>query len=718
MEHCWVHYVVNNSPASIATELCQIIQDLNGAAKIIDPEDAQIFDPGNQNWLQFHLLDLRAIEVSFQAHLKKHSNSSEKISYQVIATKMKSIQNFCREYENNEITNTSARIFSPIPIHYSTWKIDPKDLEEKKVVGSGASANVYYGIIKSTKQKVAIKKLKYSQLTGRRFHAYQREITVLATAIHPTLLRFFGATEEFPYCIVTEWMPGGNLYHELHHYHKLDNTDLTICAFDIARGMNFLHSRQIVHRDLKSLNVLLDDKKQVKICDFGFSRKIEKKAVMTKNIGTPHWMAPEILNSSGRYDTKVDVYSYGIVLWEILTHKTPYQGIESDAKRIIQEVITNDIRPTLSETDCGKGLYKLITTCWARDPNERPTFKQILEYFKSGEIFYPNADMNVVMKHITESLKEDAKDIIEIKEFLDRCDDDENPSLEEFINIASKEPIPNDYVQACWNILTSSQSTDPALMARGYTVFLKTRKALEASQRLRNMENGTIPQPIIQELLQYVPTGNDLIDENIIISACKNNEAEEALMWAFKPTHVQLAMEILSRTNIKPEYEGVITARCMLSLTLNNVSLSISALRCLLKLGQTKNLALSILTNNIQSKTESLRNATYVAIGEMALNEIEFPSKFVDLLVEKAEVDRLAVVAIGKICSKQNYAEILLERFQHQFGDTPIDVVFAILMNSKIHQDLKQLWDNVFYHLKTIAPDDYRKKVNDLEAFI
>ncbi|KAH0786314.1 TKL family protein kinase [Histomonas meleagridis] len=291
MAHCWAHTAVNNSSTNTASEMCEITQKLHEAAQIIDPEDSQIFDAGNPNWLQFHLLDLHAVEISFQAYLKKHGKDIGSKAYQAINSRLLSIQNFCKEYQNEQVNPTTSRIFSPIPINYSTWIIDPNDLEEKKIIGSGVSANVYFGIIKSTKQKVAIKKLKYAKLTGLRFRGYQREITVLATAVHPTLLKFFGATEYPPYRIVTEWMSGGNLYHELHNYHKLNNTDLSICAFDIARGMNFLHSKQIVHRDLKSLNVLLDDQKHAKICDFGFSRKLEKKAIMTKNVGTPHWIS-------------------------------------------------------------------------------------------------------------------------------------------------------------------------------------------------------------------------------------------------------------------------------------------------------------------------------------------------------------------------------------------------------------------------------------------
>lgn len=709
MAHCWAHTAINSSSSSLAAEICEITQKLNEAAKAVDPELANIFDSSNPNWLQYHLFDLHAVAVSFKNHLDKHGDSLNEVAYQAINSRLLSIQNFCKEYENEKI-NTSSRVFTPIPIHYASWAIDPNDLVEKKVIGTGVSANVYYGIIKSTKQKVAIKKLKYAKLSGVRFRGYQREITVLATSIHPTLLKFYGATQDPPYRIVTEWMPGGNLYHELHNYHKLDNTGLSICAFDIARGMNFLHSKQIVHRDLKTLNVLLDSNKHAKICDFGFSRKLEKKAIMTKNVGTPHWMAPELLDKHESYDSKVDVYSYGIVLWEILTHKTPYQGMEP--QQIINEVVMNDIRPPLLPQSCSQGLYKLITSCWDRNPNNRPTFEEILEKFKSGEIFYPDCDMNVFMKYVQEGLKEDAQEGFDINDFLNRASKEE-VSLEEFIKILNSETIPNNCIQNCWDFLESNLSEDPGLIAKSYTAFLKTSKAKEASSKLRNLRN--IPKDVILQFLQTIPTGNDLIDDDLIVSACSNDQAEEALICAFKGVHVRLALDMLSQTTIKPEYEGAVLARCMLTLSDEDDSLVICALKCLTKMGKTKMIAVSFLIRGITSQNEKLRKVTFGIISSMFAEGFDFSPKFINLLIDCSVNDQNANEPIGTICKNQKNAEVMLERFQNQFGDTPIETIITILKSTAEHKNLNKHWKKVLSKLKKNAPEQYKHAIKELE---
>lgn len=206
--------------------------------------------------------------------------------------------------------------FSPIPIRYFNWKLDQDDFESENQIGKGVSARAFKGKMKSTGEIVAIKQFVYKDLSGNRFRSYQREISIMAIIDHPTVLHFIGATDKAPYTIVTQWMPNGNMYNALHHK-TINDTDLTIAAYDIARGMRYLHNSQIIHRDLKTLNILLDENNRIRICDFGFSKKIlksNKREIMTKNIGAPFWMAPEILlKDSTPYDFKVDVYSYGII---------------------------------------------------------------------------------------------------------------------------------------------------------------------------------------------------------------------------------------------------------------------------------------------------------------------------------------------------------------------------------------------------------------------
>jgi serine/threonine protein kinase len=248
-------------------------------------------------------------------------------------------------------------------------------------VATESSAIVFHARDNRNGEEVAIKQLRSSNLRGIKLRVFQREVIVLATAVHPTIVKFVGATDTRPFWIVTKWMPGGSLWHELTRRRRLTPTELTICAIDVARGMRFLHSRQIIHRDLKSLNVLLDSEGHARICDFGAARKLVKNAVMSQNVGTPHWMAPELIAGDPIYTEKIDVYSFGILLWEILTKKTPYEGM--DAAQIAVDVLQWDKRPPLP-ADTPSTVREIIETCWSNVPSHRPSFYSLWKLFHTG----------------------------------------------------------------------------------------------------------------------------------------------------------------------------------------------------------------------------------------------------------------------------------------------------------------------------------------------
>lgn len=145
-------------------------------------------------------------------------------------------------------------------------------------------------------------------------------------------------------------------------------------ALGIAQGMNYLHSFPIpvLHRDLKSLNILIDDALVPKIADFGWTRLKSKK--MTKKIGTFQWMAPEVLTTQD-YTEKADVFSFGIILWEIASRKPPYKNISGIT--VATKVVSNNLRPTLEE-GFPPAFAELMVKCWDRNPEHRPRFKEII----------------------------------------------------------------------------------------------------------------------------------------------------------------------------------------------------------------------------------------------------------------------------------------------------------------------------------------------------
>jgi hypothetical protein len=390
----WSLPTIQNPSNFVLEQLQQIFQTIHNSASILDITSSSFIDPHSPQWAQFHILDLRAIHASFTQYLT--APDLDKELSRSIEDRLVSIG---QTFENSTLPGP-ARIFSPIPVHYQSWKVNYSDFDEIKMIGSGVSASVHLCRYRKTGQEDAIKKFKYQRLNGSKLQSFQREVAVLATASHPALLKLIGATDTSPFCIITQWMPNGSLYHDLHVYHRLDGTGRTIAAYDIARGMRFLHSRQIVHRDMKSLNILLDSDNRVRICDFGFSRQASDDSPMTQGIGTPHWMAPELLIKNTNYTAKIDVYAFGIVLWELATAQTPYEGME--AAEIIAKVLQEDLRPTLP-IDVNPGLSDLIIQCWDRNPEFRPNFEEIVRRIRSGEAVMNGTVIEVFRKYVNES---------------------------------------------------------------------------------------------------------------------------------------------------------------------------------------------------------------------------------------------------------------------------------------------------------------------------
>ncbi|KAL4340004.1 hypothetical protein GQ457_08G008040 [Hibiscus cannabinus] len=265
--------------------------------------------------------------------------------------------------------------------------IKNEDLEELRELGSGTFGTVYHGKWRGT--DVAIKRLKKICFTGRSSEQerltveFWREADILSKLHHPNVLAFYGVVRDGPggtLATVTEFMVNGSLRHVLlRKERQIDRRKRLIIAMDAAFGMEYLHSKNIVHFDLKCDNLLVNLRDPIrpicKVGDFGLS-KIKRNTLVTGGVrGTLPWMAPELLNgSSSKVSEKVDVFSFGIVLWEILTGDEPYANMHYGA--IIGGIVSNTLRPPVPSF-CDPEWKLLMEQCWAPDPAVRPSFTEI-----------------------------------------------------------------------------------------------------------------------------------------------------------------------------------------------------------------------------------------------------------------------------------------------------------------------------------------------------
>lgn len=299
------------------------------------------------------------------------------------------------------------------------------DLQLQEVIGGGGFGQVWRASWRGT--PVAVKVLTGSaqntHIAKAILEEFKAEINLLKGMRHPNICLYMGACVDPPNrAIITELAANGSVWDALRlplmaPYVAADGTSKSSWPMSLympdhhgappssmgaprisapippkgswsfelvkrvscgaARGMAYLHSGKppVLHRDLKSANLLLDESYTTKVCDFGLSRLKAQTRSMTGNCGTVQWMAPEVL-ANRSYDEKADVYSFGIIVWELLTRECPYEGMT--AIQCALAVLNRDKRPEIPKW-CPPGLHALIKACTKKEPDERPCFERIIE---------------------------------------------------------------------------------------------------------------------------------------------------------------------------------------------------------------------------------------------------------------------------------------------------------------------------------------------------
>ncbi|OVA15530.1 Protein kinase domain [Macleaya cordata] len=288
------------------------------------------------------------------------------------------------------------------------WEIDLSKLDIRNVIAHGTYGTVYRGVYDV--QDVAVKLLDWGEdgiattaETAALRASFRQEVAVWHKLNHPNVTKFIGASmgtsnlkipsrnssieghSSLPSracCVVVEYLPGGTLKQYLirNRRKKLPFKIVIQLALDLSRGLSYLHSQKIVHRDVKTENMLLDTPRTLKIADFGVARvEAQNPKDMTGETGTLGYMAPEVLDGKP-YNRRCDVYSFGICLWEIYCCDMPYPDLSF--AEVSSAVVRQNLRPEVPRC-CPSSLANIMRKCWDANPEKRPDMDEVVRLLEA-----------------------------------------------------------------------------------------------------------------------------------------------------------------------------------------------------------------------------------------------------------------------------------------------------------------------------------------------
>lgn len=295
-----------------------------------------------------------------------------------------------------------------LPRKTEEWEIELAKLDIRHEIARGTYGTVYRGAYDG--QDVAVKILDWAEdgmVTSAEAAAirasFRQEVAVWQKLDHPNVTKFIGASmgttnlkipsqsatsdshNSLPSracCVVVEYLPGGTLKKFLirNKRKKLAFKVVIQIALDLARGLSYLHSKKIVHRDVKTENMLLDANRTLKIADFGVARvEAQNPRDMTGETGTLGYMAPEVLDGKP-YNRKCDVYSFGICLWEIYCCDMPYPDLSFTD--VSSAVVRQNLRPDIPRC-CPSSLASIMRKCWDANPDKRPVMDEVVKLLEA-----------------------------------------------------------------------------------------------------------------------------------------------------------------------------------------------------------------------------------------------------------------------------------------------------------------------------------------------
>ncbi|MGB9638333.1 MAG: serine/threonine-protein kinase [bacterium] len=284
----------------------------------------------------------------------------------VIIIKNKNLKNKSTKILNNktEDQNTTGKInLKDQENNIKTRKIG--DYEVIKFIGEGATSKVF--LVKKGNSLFALKQLNIIDEEFKK--RFEREIAILKELKHKNIVSIIdsGIYEEKPF-IVIDYVDGDSLDRIATKLNIIQKIDILISA---ANGIAYLHSKGIIHRDIKPENILVSkDLKEVKIADLGISKVVYWRSITQEGqiLGTPAYMAPELFEGKSD-DPKIDIYSFGITMYEVLTHNVPFDGKPSEI--ILKHIKEEPKLPSLINPEIPQALDKIIMKCIEKKPERR-----------------------------------------------------------------------------------------------------------------------------------------------------------------------------------------------------------------------------------------------------------------------------------------------------------------------------------------------------------
>jgi len=258
-------------------------------------------------------------------------------------------------------------------------KEDPNTIyRNMEKIGEGAAGEVF-SAENAKGKKIAVKKM---EINAENMKLLVTEIGIMKTSHHDNIVDFFDAycVEDRQLWVVMEYMDGGCLTDILEQFEdiKLDESQIALCCRDTLRALSYIHSLHRIHRDIKSDNLLLDTEGHVKLADFGYAAQLTQKQQKRNTVvGTPYWIAPELIRGHD-YGTKVDIWSLGIMLMEMVEGEPPY--MEFPPLRALFLITTKGIPPLKEPGKWSPHLLDFFNKCIEKDVEKRPTADQLLKH--------------------------------------------------------------------------------------------------------------------------------------------------------------------------------------------------------------------------------------------------------------------------------------------------------------------------------------------------